>query len=201
MKKILILLFVGMLMFSCNPLKVLNEYNKSVDFTKYETFEFYGWTDGDIFGNMYSKKRIEKFVQDELQKRGLEFVEKGNGDLIISLYMVTQKRTETFTQSKPNTLGNPGRVGVYSYGYGFGMYYGFGPGYGWGPGYAGSTVTTGERAFNDGTLIVSAYDAKKEELIWETVATKTLNINSQTMDEDIKRAIKKIMKTYPTNKK
>jgi hypothetical protein len=201
MKKNLFILFAGILMFSCNPLTVLNEYNKSIDFTGYQTFEFYGWTDGDIFGNMYSKKRIEKLVQQEFQKRGLEFVEKGNGDLIISLYMVTEKRTETFTQTKANSVANRGNVGVYGYGYGFGVYYGFGPGYGWGPGYTGSTVSTGERAFNDGTLIVSAYDAKKEELVWETVATKTLNINSQTMDEDIKRAVKKIMKTYPANKK
>lgn len=199
MKNLLLIIFTSTILFSCNPLTVLNEYNKSVDFTEYKTFEFYGWTDGDIFGNMYSKKRIESAVQNELKKRGIERVEKGDGDMIISLYMVSEKRKETFTQTQSTYIGGSSRIGMYGgYGYGYGMYYGFGPGYSWGPGYAVTSATQGERVFNEGTLIISAFDAEKEELIWETVAMKTTNLNSQTMDDDIKRAVKKIMKTYPT---
>ncbi len=197
MKKILLIIFTGLVIISCNPLTVLNEYNKSIDFSQYKTVEFYGWTDGDIFGNMFSKKRIESAFQNEFKKRGLEVVKEGEGDIIISLFMVTEKRKETFTQTQSTYIGGNTRFGMYGYGYGYGMYYGFGPGYGWGPGFAITGTTQGERVFNEGTLIVSAYDAKKEELIWETVAMKTTNLNSQTMDDDIKRAVKKIMKTYP----
>jgi hypothetical protein len=192
MKKIVLILLAGLMLFSCNPLTVLNDVDRSVDFSQYKTLEFYGWTDGDVFGSMFTKKLIENAFKDEFEKRGIKAVKKGEGDMIISLYIVTEKRTETYTQTNASYAGGGGYGG-----FGYGGYYGYGPGYGWGPSYVYTSATTGRKEYNDGTLIISAYDAKNEALIWETVAMKTINKTSQTPDVDIKMAIKKIMKTYP----
>lgn len=181
------------MLFSCNPLTVLNDVDRSVDFSQYKTLEFYGWTDGVVFKNLLTRELIEKAVQNEFERRDIKTVKKGEGDLIISLYMVTEERTETFTQTNANYIGGGGYYG----GFGYGAYYGYGPGYGWGPTFVNSTATTGKKVYNDGTLIISAYDAKNKLLIWETVATKTINKTSQTPDKDINIVIKKIMNTYP----
>ncbi len=193
MKKLVSILFAGLLLISCNPLTVLNDVDRSVDFSQYKTLEFYGWTDGEVFGNMSTKKLIEKAFQNEFEEREIKAVKKGEGDMIISLYIVTEKRTETYTQTNASYIGGGGFYG----GFGYGGYYGYGPGYGWGPSYVYTSATTGEKVYNDGTLIISAYDAKNKVLIWETVAMKTINKTSQTRDEDIKMVVKKIMKTYP----
>ncbi len=193
MKKLVLILFAGLMLFSCNPLTVLNGVDRSVDFSQYKTLEFYGWTDGVVFKNLFTRELIEKAVQNEFERRDIKTVKKGEGDLIISLYIVTEERTETFTQTNANYIGGGGYYG----GFGYGGYYGYGPGYGWGPTFVNSTATTGKKVYNDGTLIISAYDAKNKLLIWETVATKTINKTSQTPEKDINIVIKKIMNTYP----
>jgi hypothetical protein len=53
MKKLILILFAGLMIFSCNPLTVLNDVDRSVDFSQYKTVEFYGWTDGNVFGNNF----------------------------------------------------------------------------------------------------------------------------------------------------
>jgi hypothetical protein len=193
MKKLILILFAGLMIFSCNPLTVLNDVDRSVDFSQYKTVEFYGWTDGNVFGNNFTKQLIENAIQKEFKRRGIKTVEKGEGDIIISLYSVTEKRTETYTQTNASYAGGGRLYG----GFGYGGYYGYGPGYGWGPSYVYTSATTGTKEYNDGTLIISAYDAKKEVLIWETVAMKTINKTSQTPEKDINILIKKIMTTYP----
>lgn len=192
MRKLILILFAGLMMFSCNPITILNDVDRSVDFSQYKTVEFYGWTDGQIFRNKFSKQLIENAIQNEFERRGIKTVEKGKGDMIISLYTVTEKRTETYSQTHASYAGG-GHYGAF----GYGGYYGYGPGYGWGPSYVYTSATTGTKEYNDGTLIISAYDAKKEVLIWETVAMKTINKTSQTPEKDINIVIKKIMTTFP----
>ncbi|HSH20772.1 MAG TPA: DUF4136 domain-containing protein [Draconibacterium sp.] len=195
MKNILLIVLTGVLLYSCNTIKVLSDVNPTIDFTNYKTLEFFGWTDNStsIFGS-FSKNRIEKAFQTEFLKRGIVAVNKGEGDMIISLYIVSEKNTETVANTNTSYI----RSAPLPYGrYGYGGYYGYGPRYGWGPTYIHSSTVYTERVYNLGTLIVSAYDAKKEELIWEAVGTKNIDRNSKTMEEDIKKAVAKIMSTYP----
>lgn len=197
MKNITLILLTLFLIFSCNPITVLSDVNPSIDFSKYKTLEFYGWTDNStsIFGS-FGKNRIENAVKTEFVKRGIEEVSKGEGDMIISLYIVSEQNTETVASTNTNYMA--GGLRPYSR-YGYGSYYGYGPRYGWGGGYVQSSTVYNERVYSVGTLIVSAYDSKKEELIWEAVGTKNIDRNSNTLEEDINRAVAKIMSTYPVN--
>jgi hypothetical protein len=117
--------------------------------------------------------------------------EKGSGDIIVSLYVVSETKTKTVANTTTDYVG--GGMG----GYGYGGYYGYGPGYGWGAGYSNSTTTYSENDYTVGTLVVSVYDAKQKELIWQAVGTKTIDGNSKNNESNINAAVAKIMLEYP----
>jgi hypothetical protein len=172
---------------ACSGIKVITDYDKTVDFSKYKTFEYYGWSqDSDKLLNRFDKERIEKAFGDEFTKRGLKYVESG-GDLIVTLFIVTEQKEQT-------TATTTGMGGGYGYGYGYGGYYGYGPGYGWG-GMSHTTYNTYD--YTVGTLVVDVYDATEKKLIWESSGEGTINENPKGKDERIPTAIEKIMKPYP----
>jgi len=168
------LLVVGMvfILASCSTIKVHTDLDSTVDFTKYKSFEYYGWADGsDKILNDLDKRRIESAFADELYKRGLGVVGK-DGDMVIALYIVTEQKTQTTA-----TTTHMG---------GYGGYYGYGPGYGYGSGYSSTYVNTYD--YEVGTLIISVYDKAEERLIWESTGSGEIN-------DPGKRD--KIMKDYP----
>ncbi len=60
MKNLFIALMAGVLLSSCSTLTVVSDLDKTVDFTKYKKFEYYGWTDNsDQILNRFDKERIE----------------------------------------------------------------------------------------------------------------------------------------------
>ncbi|MEA1898720.1 MAG: DUF4136 domain-containing protein, partial [Bacteroidota bacterium] len=85
--------------------------------------------------------------------------------------------------------------------YGYGGYYGYGPRYGWGPGYGmgNSTTTYNEYNYTVGTLIIDIYDAKAEQLIWESVGSKTItqDQDSAAKEQNIKKTANQMMYKYP----
>lgn len=184
MKKIILFASVAVFMLSCSSLKVTSDLDKTVDFTKYNTFEYYGWADhSDKILNDLQKNRIESAFASEFKKRGLEIVESG-GDAIVTLHIVTQDKT----QITANTTSS----GMYG---GYGGYYGYGPGYGWGGGH--STTTVNEYDYTVGTLLVSVYDAAEKKLIWEAVGQDEIDDNPKNQDERVAKKVGYIMKEYP----
>lgn len=189
MKNYLLIFLIGMFFLSaCSSIQVTSDYDKSVDFTKFKTYQYYGWADNsDKILTPFDKERIEKAFADEFEKRGLTFVKEG-GDLVVALYIVTEKKTETTANT--TTMG---------YG-GYGGYYGYGPGWGWGGGYGGmghSTTTYSTYDYTVGTLVVDVFHAGDKKLIWESVGTKTVDDNPQTRDDSVPKAVAKIMAEYP----
>jgi hypothetical protein len=183
--KTLALLMIVLILAACSSVKITTDYDKTVDFTQFKTFEYYGWAaESDKILNQLEKERIEHAFGEELRARGLEYVESG-GDLIIALYIMTQEKT----QYNATTTGM-----------GYGGYYGYGPGYGWGPGYGGmnmSTTTVSEYNYTVGTLVIDIFDARNERLIWESIATGTVDDNPQTREKNTPKTVAKIMAPYP----
>ena len=172
--------------FSCSGIKVTADYDKSVDFSRYKTFEYYGWAqESDKLLNDLDKKRIEDAFANEFYKRGLSYVESG-GDMVVTLFIVIEQKT----QQTAHTTHMGGGYGGY-----YGGYYGYGPGYGWGPSYSTTTVSTYDYAV--GTLVCDVFDKSKEQLIWEGIGSKTIDENPQTRDKNIPRSVAKIMTHYP----
>ena len=182
------LFFLGIIpifLLSCSSTKVTADYDKSVDFTQYKTFEYYGWAkESDKLLNDLDKKRIEDAFANEFYARGLSYVQT-EGDLIVTLFIVVEQKTQTTAYT--TSMGGYG-------GY-YGGYYGYGPGYGWGPSYRSTTVSTYDYAV--GTLVCDVFDKSSEKLIWEGIASKTIDENLQTRDKNIPRVIQYLMKKYP----
>lgn len=185
MKKILFALSAFVLLSACSGIKVVTDYDKTVDFSQYKTYEYYGWAEeSDKIMNRFDKERIEQSFGEEFTKRGLEYVEEG-GDMVVVLFIVVEQKT----QKTANTTHMGGYGGYY------GGYYGYGPGYGWGPNYSTTTIT--EYDYQVGTLVIDVFDANKQKLIWEGVGTKTIDDNPQTREKNIPKAVKAIMNQYP----
>jgi hypothetical protein len=169
---------------SCSSLKLSADYDKTVDFSKYKTIEFYGWAkESDKLLNGMDKTRIEDAFANEFYKRGMRLV-KSDGDVVVTLFIVVENKTETTAQTT-----NMGYGGYY------GGYYGHGPGWGWGPSYSTTSVRTYD--YKVGTLICDVYDKSEERLIWEGIATKTIDDNPSTREKNIPKVVALLMKKYP----
>ena len=70
MKNIYIFLTIAMLLISaCSSVKVTSDYDKTIDFSTYKTFEYYGWTEeSDKILNRFDKERIENAFGEEFDK-------------------------------------------------------------------------------------------------------------------------------------
>ena len=186
-KNIFLLGMLGILLLSsCASVKVTTDYDKSVDFSKFKTYEYYGWAqESDKLLNDFDKKRIESAFGEEFKKRDMKYVESG-GDLIVTLYIVSEQKTQTTAHT--TSMGG---------GYGYGGYYGYGPRYGWGTGMGHSTTTYSDYNYTVGTLVIDVYDAKEERLIWESIGTKTVDSDPKTRDQNTAKAVAAIMRPYP----
>ena len=183
MKNLSIFLLAGFFAISCSSIKVTTDYDKTVDFSSYKSLEYFGWAeDSDKILNRFDKERIESAFGDEFKKRGIDIVEKGQGDIIVTLFIVTEQKTQ---KSATTT----------SMGGGYGGYYGYGPSYGWGGGH--STTQFHEYDYRVGTLVISVFDADKKELIWEAIGQGTVDEDPQTREEKVGKAVAQIMKDYP----
>lgn len=197
MKNILFVLILGTMLYSCGGIKVITDKDPTIDFSTFKTLEYYGWEkNSDQAINSLDKKRIENAFRLEFEKRGMTLAKKDEGDIIVSLHIVTQKKTETVANTNTTNMGGYGGYGAYGM-RGYGGYYGYGPSYGWGGGHSTSTTTYSEKEINVGTLIVSVYDAKKKELIWEGVGIKTLKENKNNIEKRITSSVAAIMYDYP----
>ena len=186
--KNLIVFFLGVvLLSSCSGLKVTTDYDNTVDFSNFKTLEYWGWAEkSDEELNRFDRERIEMAFGQEFTKRGYSILDKGEGgDIIVSLFIVTEEKTQR-TASTTHMGGGYG---------GYGGYYGYGPGWGWGGGQSYTTVN--EYDYVVGTLLISVYDAKSEKLIWQSAGSGEVEENPQKREKSIPVTIAKIMKDYP----
>ena len=175
---------LALIIASCSSLKVACDYDRSIDFTKYKTFEYYGWAkESDRMLNDLDKRRIEDAFGNEFKKRGLTYV-KADGDLVVTLLIVVEQKTETTAYT--DTYGGRGY---------YGGYYGHGPGWGWGSTY--STTTVSSYDYNVGTLVCDIFDKAEKKLIWEGIGSKTIDENLKNREKNIPVNVAAIMKQYP----
>jgi len=184
-KNVFLFLAAAVILSGCSGIKVVSDFDPSVDFTQYKTFEYYGWLEeSDKQLNDLDKRRIEAAFGAEFEARGLKYVEEG-GDIVVGLFIVAQQKTQTTAHT--TQMGG--------YGGGYGGYYGYGPGWGWGGGH--STTTYSEYDYVEGTLVCDIYDKSKEQLVWEGIGTRTINEDPSNREQRINEAVNKIMAEYP----
>lgn len=185
-KTLFILSLAALFLYGCSGITVTSDADKTVDFTQFKTFEYYGWANNsDKLLNDIDKRRIETAFGDEFKKRGYSLVEEG-GDLVVALHIVTEQRQETTATTTGMGMG---------YGGYYGGYYGYGPGWGYGGGMSTTSINTYD--YTVGTLICDVFHKADQKLIWEGTGSGTVDSDPSSRDEGIPKAVAKIMQGYP----
>ena len=186
MKKTIVFIAIIILALSANLMaqKVTGDYDKTTDFSQYKTYSFVGWQeDSEKVLNDFDKKRLREAIQEEMAARQFEFVESG-ADMGVSLFIVVDEKTST--SSYTHYYGGAG--------YGRGRR---GTG-GWGHGYASTSYS--ESDYLQGTLVLDFLDESSKDLVWQGVATGTVNEKPDKREKSIPKSVKKLMKKFPVGK-
>jgi len=175
-----------LLLTSCSSTKFTSDKDGSVDFAKFKTLSYYGWSEeSDKVLNRFEKERIENAFAEEFLKRGIKIIDR-DGDIIVSLYIVVDRKTVTAAYT--NHYGGGGPYGYYGG-------YGYGAGWGWGMGY--SSTNYQEYDYLVGTLVCDVFDSSTKKLIWQGVVSGEIDDNPKTRERNTPRVIKELMKRYP----
>jgi hypothetical protein len=182
MQKIYLLTLGLILIFSTGLLaqKVQVDFDKTVDFSKYKTYQFLGWQDDiDKIVNDFDKKRIRDAFKEQMDLRELEMVESG-ADMTLSLYIVIDQKTSI--------------TGYTNYYGGAGMGYRRG-GMGWGMGH--STTNYTENDYLEGTMVLDVFDGESKDQIWQAVGVGTVTEKPEKREKSIPKSVNKLMKKFP----
>lgn len=159
---------------SCSSVVVNADYNKNVDYSKYKSFAFYKNGIDKVELSDLDKKRVLKFIDIELNKKGL--VKSETPDLLINFFTKESEQVN---------------VNQYNMGWGYG--------FGFGPMMFGGNM--GISSYTQGNLYIDIIDAQNKELIWEGEGKGTLTKNTEKKDEVINEFVTKILVQYPPVKK
>jgi hypothetical protein len=185
MKKIGTILILTLSVSYLSLAQVTTDYDKSVDFSQYMTFDFVGWQEGTTDRlNQLDAKRILDALMQELNGRGI-LMDGSTPKMIMVLFLVLDDKTSTTAYT--NYTG--------------GMGYGRG-GVGWGAGVGGmgmgqSRTTYSESDYTEGTFVIDFYDSETKKLIWQGILRKTVTEKPKKREKKIPKAIAKLMKNYP----
>ena len=156
-------------------------FDRDADFTKYKTYKWVDNPNAEKLADL-ADRQFKAAMDAELAKKGLTKVDTDNADLYISYQAA-------LSQEKQYTSYNSG--------------YGYGPGWrGWGG--TGMSTSTGQTAtIHVGAIDVDMYDTAKKQLVWEGLASKTIDPKAKPdkQQKNLEKAVAKLLKNYPPQKK
>lgn len=152
------------------------DFDQDVDFSTVKTYQWAGEKKEGLSDLVH--KRIIEYVDVELAAKGLSKVASDP-----DVYVIYHGDDNEMTVLNTSTYG-------YGYGRGWGYY---------GGGMGGSTTTVS--TYTEGTLVIDMYSAEKKELIWRGSVTGTIDEDPQKNAKIIKKAVEKLFKKYPPEKK
>lgn len=176
LKSLSLLLFVAVLA-SCSSVRVASDYDKSVDYSQYNTYAFYKEGIDKVEIHDLDKKRILKAIDKELQAKGMSVSE--NPDLLVNIFTEARERVD---------------VNQFNAGWGYGW------GWGWNPWMWGGNYTSVSRT-TEGSLYIDLIDGKKKELVWQGVGEGVLTKNIEKKEERINEFVSKILAKFPPQPK
>jgi hypothetical protein len=163
-------------------------WQNQAPFADYRT---YAWKESKNQGSDFYRQWVQKDVDAELAKKGLQKVTADqNPDLYFYYHIVTQEVIDSTTTDDGFGWG----------GGGWGYWGGWG---GWEGGIGGPDIahTEAQPRFM-GILSVDIVDAKKKELVWRGQATTDSISNSQKGDEkQVLKSVDKMFKQFPPSGK
>ena len=172
MKKVLYLALLVAFISSCSSaFKVTNDYDRSVDFNKFTTYNFTQEA-LDLPINSFNKTRVLNAIEEQMELKG--FKKTDDPQILINLHVKAQVKVEA--SANTNYYGGSHR---YRYGGGF------------------STTTVNVNEYVEGTLFIDLIDKPEDVLIWQAICVGTLDQSSKKMAQKIDDTILKAFSKYP----
>ena len=176
MKKLIAIGFLAC-MVACSSTRVSYDYDKSTDFSKYQTYN-YSEDAMNLPIQQLNRDRVLNAIDKEMTARG--FTKSEDPDVLVDLHAKTEeKRDATATTTSDGMYGNP-------------WAWGYAPGF--------STTQINVNEYTEGTLFINIVDAGMEKIVWQGIGRGALNegnISPEKREENINKAISKIFENYP----
>ena len=172
MKKLyLFYLTVSLVISSCSSIHVAADYDRSVNFSSFNSFGFFEEGIKKVKISDLDKRRILNAIENELISKGLK--KSDNPDLLVNIITKERKEVNIYNQN-------------------FGMW---GLGWGWGPTF-GLNQTNISNSTN-GTLFIDLIDNNKKELVWQGIGDGYLSTRMDRKNERIIEFVTSILEKYP----
>jgi len=168
LKRILIGLTVVAAMAGGASLHVTTDFDRTVDFRRYTSFDFLA-SPGGI--DQLTLRRVRRAVAAELRARGIGRSLSGRPDLLVAIRLRRSYRP---------------RSSAVSIGYGS-----------WWGGWGGAVSTSQVRQVPVGSLVVDLVDARSNQLVWRGVAEGAMSRNPERRKEKILLAVEKMFASFP----
>ena len=176
LKTTAIMVVLALAIQSCGSVRVVSDYDTSVDFSQYKSFAFYKTGIDKAKINDIDKRRIMKSIESNLLAKGFNISEQP--DLLVSIYT---KSVENIDVDED-----------YRFGYGWGT---------WSPWYWGVGGAYTVSRYTKGVLYIDLIDANKKELVWQGVGTGYLTTDVKEKEELIQKFVSEIIESYPPSPK
>ncbi len=185
---IILLSLISIMLINCSGVKITTDQSDTADFTKYKSFRVIHLVnevemkDNSLKKTELNRNRLNKAIINEGQTKGMKLDENPDAYLMWSMGIDLKTSYSTHTNYTGGAyMGYRGRRG-YRGGYG---------------GMGSSYSTTSEYETILGKLTISLIDAETEELLWLGAGEKDLKSNNKKIEENINKAVAKIMKKFP----
>ena len=153
---------------SCSGLKVVEDHDKTINFNRYETYNFTPAADS-IPLNQMSKRRLFNAISAEMNGSNIHWA--AEPDLYVHVHMLMKGNTKTNIT------------------YGQGATYQLGSGF--------STTCMDYSEFSEGSLFFDIIDAKRNQLVWTSRVSGSIKSDDILSEKDINRIVKKAFRNFP----
>ena len=169
--KIIKIALLSLLVVSCAPIQVSYDYEKTVDFSKYKTYNYY--QDIETGFNDLDSKRLINAMDENLQARGMSLSEVP--DFFINI------QSQEYREDQRSAVG----VGVGGTGRNVG-------------GGVSIGIPIGQSNINR-KIIIDFIDENGIGLIWQSVSDSSFNPNASpyTREKRLKEIVTKVLSNYP----
>ena len=162
------LVILGIALASCSSLKVTTDYDSSVNFNRYETYNFTPAADS-IPINQLNKKRLFNAISAEMNGNDIQWA--AEPDLFVHVHLMLKGRTKT------------------------NITYGQGDTYSLGSGFSTTYMDMGE--YSQGTLFIDIIDDKRKQLVWSGRVSSAIKDSDPMQEKDINKIVQKVFRNFP----
>jgi len=150
-------------------MEVQTSYDPKADFSAYLT---YSWGTTTSPGGPAAEERVREAADAWLQSRGWKKVEEGKGDVTLAVSAVVGGKAD------------------------LGSFYGGWAGWSW-RGWGEAADEAAAPRYEEGTLVLDAFDTKSKQLIWRGLAMDALSPKPEKDARRIGKAVAKILADFP----